>query len=135
MYESLKNKKLIMYGDVKDMSKRKVASKEELKKAKEDKVNTIIVEGKLAKDLKATEKIKTIGPVAMATLTAFIATIPASGGVSAVAAASVAAATGMDVAAIILAASLGIGFILAIYKEYDVIEFDLEKRIMRLERH
>lgn len=124
-----------MYGEVKDMSKRKVASKEELKKAKEDGVNTIIVEGELVKDLKAAEKIKTIGPVAMATLTAFIATIPASGGVSVVAAASVAAATGMDVAAIILVTSLGLGFILAIFKEYDVIECDLEKGRMRLERH
>ena len=54
---------------------------------------------------------------------------------TAVAAEMVAKSGGMDVAAIILAASLGIGFILAIYKEYDVIEFDLEKRIMRLERH
>ena len=117
------------------MSKRRVGTKVELKKAKEDKVDTIIVEGKLAKDLKAAEKIKTIGPIDMATLTAFIATIPATGGISAIVATSVAMATGVDVAAIILVASLGSGFILAIFKEYDVIEFDASALKMKLERH
>ena len=123
-----------MDGEVRSMSKRRVATKKELKKAKEDKVDTIIIEGHLAKDLKATEKIKTIGPIAMVTLTTFIATIPPTGGVSVAAAMPVAAATGVDVAAIILAASLGIGFVLAIFKEYEVIEFDATDLKMKLVR-
>lgn len=44
------------------------------------------------------------------------------------------AVTGVDVAAIILAASLGIGFVLAIFKEYEVIEFDATELKMKLVR-
>ncbi|MBQ3544742.1 MAG: hypothetical protein IJA34_07135 [Lachnospiraceae bacterium] len=116
------------------MSKRRVITKEELKKARKDKVDIIIVEGNLAKELKAAEKIRTIGPVAMATLTVFIATLLPSGGISAAVVAPIAAVTGVDVVAIILAASLGIGFILAIFKEYEVIEFDGKEMKMKLER-
>ena len=117
------------------MSTRTVSTKEQLKRAKADKVSEIIVTGKLAKDLKAAKKITTLGVTAMGILTAAIATIPVTGGISGIAGvAAVATTTGVSIPAIILTASLGIGFIVAVFKDYSEIEFDASKPALRLKK-
>ena len=52
---------------------RRVTTKEELKKAKENKVDVIIVEGKLAMDLIEARKITKLGKTALAIFTTGIA--------------------------------------------------------------
>lgn len=114
-----------------------VSTKTELKQAKKDEVKEIIVVGKLATDLKASKKVTKLGPVALATLIAGIATIPATGGASIVGlkfAAPLAASSGLSVPIIIALASVGIILVLGIYKEYDEIEFDISKQRLVLRR-
>ncbi|WP_244834935.1 hypothetical protein [Clostridium sp. BJN0001] len=55
-------------------------------------------------------------------------------GISALAAAPVVITTGASIPAIILASSLGIGFIIAIFRDYDEIEFDAFKPKIILKR-
>ncbi|MFM5473706.1 hypothetical protein ACK35S_03440 [Aeromonas veronii] len=64
--------------------------------------------------------------IGLATVTA-----PATGGLSYLAAAPVAAFTGLEVAAIITAASLGLGLILAIFKGYEEIGYDKGKLTLK----
>lgn len=108
-----------------------VSTKEELKKAKADGVEKIIVVGKLAKDLYAAQKITTLSKASLAVITgavgvgvAGLATAPLTGGVSAgvsvAALGPVAATTGVSIPALVLAATIGVGFIIAIYKDYRV---------------
>jgi hypothetical protein len=108
-----------------------VTTKKQLKKAKEDKVDIIIVEGVLAANLKRSKKVALasagVSGVALAGLIAAIATAPATGGASfavyAVSAgASAATFTGIEVASIILAGSIGITLLIGIFKEYEEIE-------------
>ena len=123
------------------MSSIVVQTKEELKKAKNDKIDEIIVVGKLAKDLKAAKKITTLSTGALAALTAFVAggvaTAPFTGGTSmvfsAVAVAPIAVTTGLSVPAIILIAVLGVGFVTTLFKEYDI-EIDIRNQTIRLLR-
>ena len=71
----------------------------------------------------------------MGILTAAIATIPVTGGISGIAGvAAVATTTGVSIPAIILTASLGIGFIVAVFKDYSEIEFDASKPALRLKK-
>lgn len=124
------------------MRTRTVTTKEQLKQARTDNISEIIVVGKLAKDLKQCKKITTLGTVSLGVLGTAIGvgvvaapfTAGTSLGISALAAAPVAASTGLTVSAIILASSLGIGFIMAIYKEYEEIEFDASKPSIRLKK-
>ncbi len=124
------------------MNTRTVTTKEQLKQAKVDNVKEIIVVGKLAKDLKAAKRITTLGTTALGILTAAIGvgvvaapfTAGTSLGISALAAAPVAATTGVSIPAIILASSVGIGFIIAIFKDYDEIEFDASKPSISLRK-
>ena len=114
---------------------RRVTTKEELKKAKENKVDVIIVEGKLAMDLIEARKITKLGKTALAVLTtgiaAGIATAPVTGGISlgltTALAAPIAVTTGVSIPAIILASFLGVGFIIALFKEYSV-EIDIPNK-------
>ena len=107
---------------------REVKTKEELKKAKNDGVDVILVTGKLAEDLIKARKLTTLGKVTLGILTAGIAAgmvaAPLTGGISVgisvAAAAPLAAATGIGVPTIIFASSIGVGFLLALYKDYDL---------------
>ncbi|MCZ7840707.1 hypothetical protein LRB91_18070 [Leclercia adecarboxylata] len=108
-----------------------VTTKDQLKKAKEDKVDVIHVEGDLAVNLKRSKKVAVAAAgfsgVALAGLIAAIAAAPATGGASFAlyatgAGASAATFTGIEVATIILAGSIGITLIVGIYKEYEEIE-------------
>ena len=109
------------------MSTRTVRTKEALKKAQKDGVNEIIVEGKLAEDLKATKKIATLSTGAIAALSALAAGVviaPATGGTSAVVSAAIAApvvaVTGLSLPAITFACIIGVAFLVALFKEYDM---------------
>ena len=103
-----------------------VTTKKELKKAKVKGVNTIIVKGVLAKKLNLSKKITYLGPVAMTALTVIVAGMvaaPATGGlsmgVSAFSAITVTTITGMELATIIFVSTMGLGFIISIFKGYD----------------
>lgn len=109
------------------MSTRTVRTKEALKEAQKDGVNEIIVEGKLAEDLKATRKIATLSTGAIAALSAVAAGVviaPATGGtsavISAVAAAPLVVATGLSIPAITFACIIGVAFLVTLFKEYDM---------------
>ncbi|WP_258087134.1 SbmA/BacA-like family transporter [Xenorhabdus bovienii] len=102
-----------------------VTTKEELKKAKDDRIETIIVQGELADNLQRTKKITYLSAGAIAALMGAIALIPATGGLSAfVGIAPIAALTGLDIGLIIGAISIGVGLLVAIYKEYDEIKVE-----------
>jgi hypothetical protein len=100
-----------------------VRSKDELKRAKESGAKEIVVIGKLADDLKKGKKLAYLGAGALAALTAALAATPFTGGMSMFAAAPIAALTGVEISGIIIAASLGLSLIIAIFKGYDEISY------------
>lgn len=112
-----------------------VATKEELKTARENKLAQIIVVGELADKLKRTKKIATLGAVALAAIVAAVGlaavTAPETAGLSFVALAPVASLSGIEIATIILAASIGLSLILAIYKDYDEVGYKEGELILR----
>ncbi|WP_079518082.1 hypothetical protein [Kosakonia radicincitans] len=108
-----------------------VTTKEQLKKAKEDNVEIIIVEGELARDLKRSKKvvlaITGASGIALAGLIAAVTAAPATGGASFLAYAASTGATaatfsGIEIASIILAGSIGITLLISIFKDYEEIE-------------
>ncbi|MEH6957243.1 hypothetical protein [Neobacillus drentensis] len=111
-----------------------VSTVKQLKYAKENNFDEIIVNGDLAKKLKKAKKIATLGAVGLGILTATLgaATIaaPVTGGISYFAAAPVAALTGMDIAAIIAASTIGIGLIIALFMGYEEISVG-DKLVLR----
>ncbi len=62
------------------------------------------------------------------------ATIPLTGGGSVFAVSSLAALSGLDIAVIIAAASIGIALIIAVFRDYEEIEFSNGKMILKLKR-
>ncbi|CDH07630.1 conserved hypothetical protein [Xenorhabdus bovienii str. oregonense] len=112
-----------------------VTTKEELKKAKDNRIETIIVQGALADNLQRTKKITYLSAGAIAALMGAIALIPATGGLSTMfAIAPIAALTGLDIGLIIIAISISVGLLVAIYKEYDEIEVEAGYLKLRLKR-
>lgn len=104
-----------------------VKTKDELQKAIDNKINHFEVEGELAEKLKKGQKITTLGKFTLAVLTVAIAGIvatPATGGISGVAgfsaASTVATLTGLEIAVIMSVAFLGIGMLIALFKDYNV---------------
>jgi CBS-domain-containing membrane protein len=114
------------------MTLRTVTTKDQLEAAKNSKVDEIVITGKLANDLKKTKKIAYASVGTIAVLTAAIAATPFTGGLSAIGLIPVAAMTGFEIAAIIIAASIGITLIIAIFKDYE--EVDYEDGRLRLRR-
>jgi len=110
------------------MSSRIVTTEEELKAAQEAKVNQIIIQGELATKIKKAKKITKIGAAGLVALTAILGaatvTAPVTGGLSYFLAAPAAAFTGAEISVIIVAASIGIALIFAIFKDYEEIEFN-----------
>ncbi|MFX2484990.1 hypothetical protein ACJ8IM_04955 [Serratia sp. CY33525] len=105
------------------MSQVVVRTKEELEQARKAKSDFIVVEGKLADKLQKGKKIARASGVTIAVITAAIAAAPFTGGVSTmVGVAPAAALSGMEVAAIIAAASIGIALIVGVFKDYEEIE-------------
>lgn len=105
-----------------------VYTKEELEEAKNKGYEKIIVKGELADKLYKAKKITTLNKTSLALIVGAIGTgvalAPFSGGtslaISGITATAVGVTTGVGAAVIILVASLGVGFIIAIYKDYDV---------------
>lgn len=120
------------------MDSRSVSTKTELETAKNDHVDEIIVVGKLANDLHKTKKIVQLSAGALALLAVALATIPLTGGTSAplasAAFAPVAATTGFEVASLVVAVSIGLGLIIALFKDYEEIEFSNGRLILRKKR-
>jgi hypothetical protein len=112
-----------------------VTTKQELEAAKGRGVLEIIIEGELADKLKKTKKITLIGGGALALLTVAVAaatvTAPATGGLSYFAAAPIAALTGVDIAAIIVASSIGLALLFAIFKDYEEISYEQGRMVLK----
>ncbi|MFH8134197.1 hypothetical protein ABU178_08420 [Pantoea osteomyelitidis] len=113
------------------MNETVVTTKEELKKAKDKKVEIILVEGELAKNLRRSKKIGIatggLSVVAVAALAASLAAAPVSGGASlagfaAVAPTAAAAFSGFEISAIIAASAIGLTLLIAIFKDYEEVE-------------
>lgn len=115
------------------MSRVVVRTKEELKRAYAEKVDEIIVEGKMAKQIRDLERIKQFSPVAIGALAAagvaFAAGSvagPLKGGMSFIIESAVltttVTTTGLSIPLIIFACAVGVSLLFAIFKEYDVIE-------------
>lgn len=104
-----------------------VRTKEELEQAKKSGVATILVKGELADKLEKSKKVAKLSGAGLAVLTAALGvatvTAPVTGGLSYFAAAPVAALTGVEIAAIIAAASVGVGLIIALFLDYEEIEY------------
>lgn len=116
-----------------------VKTKEELKKAIDSKYSEIIAVGDLAKKLKKSEAITKLSKTALKTLTvalgAGVLASPLTGGTSlaiaGVSLAPIAALTGVEIAAITAAAFLGIALIIAVFKDYEEIEYSKGRLILR----
>jgi hypothetical protein len=82
------------------------------------------VDGPIATHLHRGLKLRKIGRVTLALLAAAIVGIPATGGLSATAIASVAGFTGVEIALIIAAVAIGIALLRTVCRDYDEVEFD-----------
>lgn len=122
-----------------NMSEITVSKKEELEEAKNKGYEKIIIKGELADKLHKTKKITTLSKTSLALIIgvigAGVALTPFSGGtslaISGITATGVGITTGVGATAIILAASLGIALILAIYKDYEEISYKDKELILR----
>ena len=112
-----------------------VKTKTQLEQAKNDGEKEIIVEGELADKLKKSKKVAMLGGAGLAILFSVIGaatvTAPVTGGLSYLAAAPVAALTGLEIAAIVAATSVGLALIVAIFKDYEEIEYSEGRLILR----
>lgn len=113
------------------MKTAQVTTKNALILAKKQGVDEIVVTGSLAKKLDTVKKIATAGTAVIALITTALGAMPFTGGLSAFAAAPVAAMTGFEIAAIITAVSLGIGLIVALFRDYEEISFLNDKLVLR----
>lgn len=104
-----------------------VTKKEELEKAKKEKYDEIIVHGDLADKLKKAKKIAFASKITLCVIASAIgtsiATAPITGGLSMAALAPLAAVTGLEIAAIIAATSIGLALLVAVFKGYDEISY------------
>jgi hypothetical protein len=95
----------------------------------------IIVEGELANKLKKAKKVTMVRAGTLALLTVVIGATtvmaPVTGGISYFAAAPVAAMSGLEIAAIITASSIGLGLLIALFKGYEEVEFSNGKMVLR----
>lgn len=103
----------------------RVSTKAELRKAQADGVLEIEVVGELANKMNKAKKVVFAGKVALGVIIAALglATVaaPETAGLSYFVVAPVAAMTGMEIAAIIAAAYIGLAVLIAIFKDYEEI--------------
>ena len=98
-----------------------VTTKEELERAKALKYEEIIIVGEVANKLVKSKKITKLGKIGLAVLSVSLASIPFTGGSSAVVGfAAVSATTGLSVAVISSAVYLGITLIVGLLGDYDI---------------
>ncbi|MFJ5503830.1 hypothetical protein ACIPUO_06415 [Pectobacterium carotovorum] len=108
-----------------------VRTKAELERAQSSKAEIIRIEGDLANKVRKGKTVAKASGVALTAIAAALAATPFTGGLSMLGAASVAAVTGFEIAAIIAAASIGIALIVAVFKDYEEIEAGDGKLILR----
>lgn len=108
-----------------------VRTKEELATARQSGVERIVVQGELAEKVKRSKKIALAGSVTLGTLAVALAAMPLTGGLSMFAAAPVAALTGLEIAAIIAAASVGLALIIALFKDYEEVSYGDGKLVLK----
>ncbi len=106
-----------------------VKTKEELEKAMDNKEQNIVVQGELAEKLYKTRKIAKLSGWTLVAIAAALAAAPFTGGLSAASLTAVAGftsitsaatLTGLEIGVIVMAATIGLSIILALYKNYDV---------------
>ncbi|HHX2519732.1 TPA: hypothetical protein ACU8BS_000108 [Neisseria subflava] len=102
-----------------------VETKEEFKKAVENKVPEFVVVGDLKAEIKKTEKLKTMSKWAITALVAGLAATPFTGGTSGLLAGAAATST-LGAAAITAIALIGVTVLIAFYQDYDYVESSLE---------
>lgn len=113
----------------KEISKNEVVvrTRSELEAAKNKGVERIIIKGDLAEKIYKTRGFAKVGAGTIATLGGLlgVATLaaPVTGGISFAVAAPIAALTGLEIAAIIIASSVGISLISAVWMGYEDISF------------
>jgi len=81
--------------------------------------------------LNKSKKITQVSGAVLALIIAVIGVTPLTGGLSNLALAPIVAATGLEIAAIITAASIGLGLIIALFKEHEKIEVSNGKPIVK----
>jgi hypothetical protein len=113
-----------------------VATKEDLKLAKDAGVHEIIVVGEFADKLNKSKKIAYLGAGVLASVIAIVGVAvvaaPETAGFSvAFAAPAAAAISGMEIAAIIAASTIGIALIIAVFKDYEEIEAGSQRVVLR----
>lgn len=108
-----------------------VRTKDELATARKSGAEQIVVQGELADKVKRGKKIALAGSITIAALGAALAATPMTGGLSILAAAPVAALTGLEIAAIIAAASIGLALIIALFKDYEEISYENGKLVLK----
>lgn len=113
-----------------------VYTKEQLVLAQKNNVSEIIIEGELAKKIHNGRKLMKVGKWSLFALAAGLAAAPFTGGTTAVAGLSAAAATaGVEVTLLASILVLGVGFLFSLFKDYDEVDFDLSKLRLKLSRN
>lgn len=113
-----------------------ITTKDQLVLAQKNKSREIIIEGELAKKIHNGRRLVKIGKWSLIALAAGLAAAPFTGGVTAVAGFSAAAATaGIEVTLMTSILILGVAFLLGLYKDYDEVDFDLSKLRLKLTRN
>ena len=100
-----------------------VHTKQELDAAMKLGVQEIVVEGELAKHVRNGKRVRTIGAGTLAVLGVAIGALPFTGGLSLAFAAPIAASTGLGLALVIAAISVGLALLIALWKGYEEIEY------------
>lgn len=115
-----------------------VTTKVELEEAVKAKAETIVVEGDLAKQVHRSRRVRTLSAATLVLLGAAIAAAPFTGGVSLgvslIAAAPIAATTGVSVYVVIALILLGFSLACAIWGDYDEFEYQAWPPRLRLKR-
>jgi hypothetical protein len=113
-----------------------VSTKDQLILAQKNKEAEIIIEGELAKKIHNGRKLVKVGKWSLLVLAAGLVAAPFTGGTTAVAGFSAAAATaGVEVTLMTSILLLGVAFLFALYKDYDEVDFDLAKLRLQLRRN
>ena len=102
-----------------------IETKEEFRKAIENKVPEFAVVGDLKTEIKKTEKLKMMSKWAITTLAAGLAAAPFTGGTSGLLAGAAATST-LGAAAIAAIALIGVTTLMAFHQDYDQIETTLK---------
>ncbi|WP_319780058.1 hypothetical protein [Maridesulfovibrio sp.] len=100
-----------------------VRTKDELEQAMDEKAPVIVVQGELAEDLNKGMKLSSASAVTLGLLGAALAAVPFTGGLSLLAAAPIAAMTGLEIALIVAVAALGLALVLTVLKDYKKASF------------